>query len=181
LLRVGERFLLYETSVSTVETPPETAAWVLEPKLDQERQGHTRQSPPCGAQAFDAGIKLMAQPGAGKLKLPRSHRLIHSGEFLKIKATGSRLVKGCLIVNWSLQPGASHSKIGVVTSRKIGNAVHRARARRLMREVFRQHQHDLSAPVKIVLVARQSIAAKDFHGVERDFLAILKEADLLRR
>jgi ribonuclease P protein component len=123
----------------------------------------------------------MEQPGAGKLKLPRSHRLIRSGEFLKVKANGSRLVKGCLIVNWSVQSGAAHSKIGVVTSRKIGNAVHRARARRLMREVFRQHQHDLSASVNMVLVARQSIATKDFHGVERDFLAILKEADLLRR
>jgi ribonuclease P protein component len=122
----------------------------------------------------------MPQEQSARLKLPRSHRLVRSGEFQKIRAEGNRLVKGCLIANWRIEPDAAHSRIGVVSSRKIGNAVKRARARRLMREVFRRHQHDFNVPVAISLIARPSIALKNFSDVERDFLAILKMAKLLR-
>jgi ribonuclease P protein component len=68
----------------------------------------------------------------------------------------------------------------VVTSRKIGNAVARSRARRLMREVFRLHQHDIQQKADIVLVARQSIAGKSFAQVELDFMAAAKQAKLIQ-
>ena len=55
----------------------------------------------------------------------------------------------------------------------------RSRARRLLRESFRQHQHELSQPVELVLVARNSIAGKKFAEVEKDFLAALNRAGLL--
>jgi ribonuclease P protein component len=68
----------------------------------------------------------------------------------------------------------------VVTSKKIGGAVLRSRARRLLRESFRRHQHDLAQPVEMVLVARNSIAGKSFTEVEKDYLAALKRAGLWR-
>ncbi len=67
-------------------------------------------------------------------------------------------------------------RLGVVTSRKIGGAVVRSRARRLLRESFRQHQHEFAQPVELVLVARNSIAGKKFAEVEKDFLAALNRA-----
>jgi ribonuclease P protein component len=56
----------------------------------------------------------------------------------------------------------------------------RNRARRLLRESFRLHQHGLAQPVDLVLVARPSIVGKDFAQVERDFLTTLRKAGLLR-
>jgi ribonuclease P protein component len=50
----------------------------------------------------------------------------------------------------------------------------------LLRESFRQHQHELSQPVELVLVARNSIAGRGFAGVEKDFLAALRRANLLK-
>jgi ribonuclease P protein component len=70
--------------------------------------------------------------------------------------------------------------LGVITAGKIGGAVVRNRARRLLRESFRLHQHDLSEPVDLVLVARQSIVGKGFADVERDFLTTLRKARLLK-
>jgi ribonuclease P protein component len=49
-----------------------------------------------------------------------------------------------------------------------------------MREVFRRHQHQLATPVDLVLIARQSIAGKDYAQVEWDFITAAKQARLIR-
>jgi ribonuclease P protein component len=68
----------------------------------------------------------------------------------------------------------------VITARKVGGAVARTRARRLLREAFRLHQLELAQPVDLVLVAQPSIAGKGFVEVERDYLAALRRARLLK-
>jgi ribonuclease P protein component len=89
-------------------------------------------------------------------------------------------VKGCLIANWLRLPAESPSRLGVVVSKKVGGSVVRSRAKRLLRETFRVHQHELIEPLDLVLVARQSIVEKDFSGVERDFVATLQRSGLLK-
>lgn len=101
-------------------------------------------------------------------------------EFSLVRAQGHRSVKGCLIANWMPLPAQTLSKLGVVTSRKVGSAVVRSRARRLMREVFRLHQHDFEKPLALVLVARNSIAGKKLSDVERDFLILMRQTHLFR-
>ena len=113
-----------------------------------------------------------------KLSLPKSHRLQKTWEFEKVRRDGKRLVRGCLILNWKPVEGSQFCRVGIITSRKIGNAVHRARARRLMREAFRRHQHEIQSPSDLVLVARPSIKGKIFAQVQKDFLLLLKEAKL---
>ena len=93
---------------------------------------------------------------------------------------GERLALGCLIANWNQLPEGTTPKLGVVTSKKIGGAVERSRARRLLRESFRRHQHEFARPVELVLVARNSIAGKNFAAVEKDFLAALRRANLVK-
>ncbi len=113
-----------------------------------------------------------------RLPFPRSSRLKTRGEFVRAKAHGQRLVCGCLIANVLARPPGQSSRLGVVTSRKIGGAVARSRARRLMRESFRLHQRDLAQAVDLVLVARPSIAGKKLAEVEADFRRVLRQARL---
>ena len=115
-----------------------------------------------------------------RLRLGRPLRLAQSRDFARVRQSGQRLVLGCLIANWQALPAGSAPKLGVVTSKKIGGAVQRNRARRLLRESFRQHQHEFTQPVEIVLVARNSIAGKTFAAVEKDYLAALNRAKLLK-
>lgn len=75
----------------------------------------------------------------------------------------------------------SRSRLGVITNRKVGNAVTRNRVRRLLRESFRRHQLDLFIPVDLVLVARPTLAGKSFAEVERVFLDTARKAGLLRK
>jgi ribonuclease P protein component len=117
---------------------------------------------------------------SGRLRLKRESRLAQSRAFSRIRAQGQRLAQGCLIANWNRLPTGTISKLGVVTSKKIGGAIERSRARRLLRESFRLHQNEFAQPVELVLVARNSIVGKKFADVEKDFLAALNRAGLLK-
>src|SRR5271156_1707188 len=115
-----------------------------------------------------------------RLRLNRASRLAQSRDFARVRQQGERLAQGCLIANWNKLPSGARPKLGVVTSKKIGGAIERSRARRLLRESFRLHQHEFAQPVELVLVARHSIAGKKFADVEKDFLAALNRAKLLK-
>jgi ribonuclease P protein component len=109
--------------------------------------------------------------------LPRGRRLQRPAEFSRVRTQGRRLVQGCLILNW-MTAGGQTSRLGVITSRKLGPAVQRNRARRLLRECFRRHQSELTQPVALVLVARNSINGRGLGEVEIDYLAALRRAGL---
>jgi ribonuclease P protein component len=115
-----------------------------------------------------------------RLRLDRQSRLAQNRDFSRVRQAGERLALGCLIANWQKLDAGAHARVGVVTSKKIGGAVVRSRARRLLRECFRLHQHDLNQPVALVLVARNSIVGKGRADVERDLLAVLRRAGLLK-
>ena len=113
-----------------------------------------------------------------RLLFPRSSRLKLRGEFARAKAEGRRLVCGCLIANVLPRPSGQSSRLGVVTSKRIGGAVARSRARRLMRECFRLHQRELARAGDLVLVARPSIVGKKLAEVETDLMRVLRQARL---
>jgi ribonuclease P protein component len=115
-----------------------------------------------------------------RLGLGRQCRVKQGRDFARIREDGQRLITGCLIANWRCLEPQAQSRVGVITSGKIGNAVVRSRARRLLREVFRLHQHDLVKPVDMVLIARSSVRDKGLAQVEKDFLTTLRKAGLLK-
>jgi ribonuclease P protein component len=123
----------------------------------------------------------MGEESPARLRFGRSVRLRTGRDFTRIRADGQRLVRGCLIGNWKVLPAGSQWRVGIVTSKKLGNAVVRSRARRLLREVVRLHQHDLAQPIDLILIARHSIVGRKLPEVERDFLSFLKQAKLLDR
>jgi ribonuclease P protein component len=115
-----------------------------------------------------------------QLRFGQKARLKNRRDFEGVRQRGERQVCGCLVGNWAMLSAGSTSRLGVVTAKKLGNAVVRTRARRLLRESFRQHQHELAGPLDLVLVARASIVGKRFAEVERDFLTMLRKSRLLK-
>jgi len=114
------------------------------------------------------------------LGLPRTRRIKQGRDFARTKAQGERLAHGCLILNWLRLPPGAPSRVGVITSRRLGEAVCRSRARRLLREAFRLNQPSLAQPVDLVLVARPSIVGKSFADVAADYVSALRKARLYR-
>jgi ribonuclease P protein component len=122
----------------------------------------------------------MSSPAPAGYPLTRAMRLSQKREFTRIRQEGQRLAKGCLIANWMTLPSGSLPRMGVITTRKLGESHVRSRARRLLRESFRLHQHELSEPIAVVLVARNSILGRKLCEVERDYVALLRQAKLLK-
>jgi ribonuclease P protein component len=119
-------------------------------------------------------------PAPRRNRFSQTARLKRAWEFERTRTGGERLAKGCLVLNWRLGPDVKAARLGVVTSKKIGGAVIRSRARRLLREAFRLHQGELH-PADIVLVARPSIVDKEYFQVERDFVMAARQAKLIRQ
>lgn len=115
----------------------------------------------------------------GSRKLPARRRIKESREFNRIKLNGKRFGFGCLVLNWITGNHPATPRLGVIVSRKVGNAVVRNRTKRRLREVFRKHQHALPSDLQLVLVARPSIAGKLFDAVETDFLEAAKRTRLI--
>ena len=134
-------------------------------------------TPPAVGSGPGPGSGSGSEPG---FKLPRSRRIKQGRDFARAKAQGQRLTQGCLVLNWVCLPAPALSRVGVITSRRVGEAVARSRARRLLREAFRLNQNSLAKPADIVLVARPSIVGKTLAEVGADLVAALRRARLYR-
>ena len=61
-------------------------------------------------------------------------------------------------------------RLGVVASRRVGNAVVRNRCKRICRELFRAHQHQLPEHCDCVFVVRRKFPDFTFGELEKKFV-----------
>jgi ribonuclease P protein component len=56
--------------------------------------------------------------------------------------------------------GLPHSRLGITTTRRLGKAVTRNRARRLVREAYRTHRQDIPMGLDLVFVVRSPLLGR---------------------
>lgn len=112
---------------------------------------------------------------------PKRERIKSSAQF-RLAYDKGRRAAGRLFVLYALEEagtGPSGRALGTVTSRKIGNAVTRNRARRLLREAYRLNKQKLKPNLQIVMIARSAIAQATLQTVQAEFCRLAAAAGIL--
>jgi len=111
--------------------------------------------------------------------LPKERVLKKPEEFGRLIRRGRR-IEGERINLYYLPAGKGTGLVGFTTVRKLGRAVDRNRARRLMREVFRIHQGRLRKGNDYLFQWKGSVAPWKFADAEKDMLFILAREGLIQ-
>lgn len=102
------------------------------------------------------------------LKFERGRRLRARAEFDRVFRNGRRL-DGRQFVMIALPNGKMEHRLGMTVGRKLGVAVIRNRARRLLRESFRRLVPASGQGFDLVIVARPDIVGRTQSEVDREF------------
>jgi len=111
--------------------------------------------------------------------LCRKQRLRHASQFEETYEQNRRWHGRHMVLFLHAAPDAS-LRLGVVASKKVGNAIARGRAKRRLREAFRRNRARFGGTTDdVVRVARRSILAAPWAEVVADLLKLAAQAGLL--
>jgi len=116
---------------------------------------------------------------ADSFSFSKDRRLTKASEYKRVKRDGLAWRGKLLKLNVVPVENSGPCRVGFVTSRYVGGAVVRNRLRRRMREIVRQHQHDLRGGFWIVLVAGHDAPNASYQQLEDEWLRLAKRASIL--
>ncbi len=116
-------------------------------------------------------------PARPNERLRREQRLTRPGLFRETFEQGQSHV-GRYMVLWVRTAPDASLRLGVVTSRKVGGAVQRNRARRRLRTVWRLNRKTFAGTVDVVLVGRRALVRAPFAAVNEEFVRLARRAGL---
>jgi len=109
----------------------------------------------------------------------KARRLTQASEYERVKRDGLVGRGKLLMLSTVAIENSGLSRVGFITSRRLGSAVSRNRVRRRLREIVRRHQHDLRQDFWIVIVARREAAIASYRALEDEWLRLARRASIL--
>jgi ribonuclease P protein component len=169
-----------ETNISAEQPPTGKDARV--PSPDEHEGGATRaqEAQGQGTEALDAGSLLK---GAGIVEdarldtsdqaFPKSNRLLTRSAFRKVYERG-RKIQTRYFTAFVLEGDSGRIRLGLTATRRVGNAVHRNRCRRLLREAFRRHWGEANdTALDIVVNVKRELVSASLRDVEAEVVKLL--------
>jgi len=100
-------------------------------------------------------------------------KLRRRSQFKQVYEQGTRL-RGRFMTWFVLPNGLRSPRLGIAASQKIGNAVTRNRAKRVVRELFRSCKPLIG--IDIVVIPRREMVGTPWRNLEADYRATLDRA-----
>ncbi|GAB4371909.1 MAG: ribonuclease P protein component [Acidobacteriota bacterium] len=106
---------------------------------------------------------------------PRAFRITRRRDYQKVYDEGLRVPGRRLVLFARPRSPGEGARLGVTASRRVGGAVARNRAKRLIREAFRRHRAEFG-DLDLVVNARAGAALASGHEIERELVSLVRRA-----
>ena len=101
-------------------------------------------------------------------------------QFSRVYKRGTFAV-GKYLILYCLKNGCGEIRLGLTTSRKVGNSVVRNRIRRLLRENYREMEKELLRDFDIVFVARARDKVPTYYEVKKEMKYLFRKVGLINK
>jgi ribonuclease P protein component len=119
------------------------------------------------------------KPERARLRFPKTARLLNSRDFRKVREKGKSSQGRLLRLGVLKDSAAQTSRIGFVTSKRVGGAVDRNKTRRRLREIIRADRPRLVPGFDIVVVAKSTAASATFDELRAEWLLLARRLSIL--
>jgi ribonuclease P protein component len=92
-----------------------------------------------------------------QFSFPKSERLAKRPQFEEVMAKGRRTRVSSICTLFMMVNGLGRKRLGIIASKKIGNAVIRNRAKRKIREAFRRIKDRIDPGMDIVVISGKDL------------------------
>jgi ribonuclease P protein component len=103
----------------------------------------------------------------------RSKRLLKKDEFQKVKKSINKVRSTYFWGQASDELCHAGSKIGIITTRKLGPAHLRNKSRRIVRELFRKNIGRIKSNTSLIVLPRRNIINADYQTLETEYISFL--------
>lgn len=114
-----------------------------------------------------------------RLRFPKAARLSRASEFARLKREGTAFHGRLLVLSVLKAEPDKETRIGIVTSRRVGGAVVRNRVRRRLREAVRVTRARMQPGLWVVVIARQRAAQADFESIRAEWLELAQRSGVV--
>ena len=109
--------------------------------------------------------------------MQRSFRLTRSEDFKRVRRSGKSYAHP-LVVLIVQKHEQARLKIGVAAGRTVGTAVHRNRAKRLLREAMRTLIPNIASNLDLILIARPGLVTATLEDTRQALSNLLQRAQI---
>ena len=106
----------------------------------------------------------------------KDERLLARSDFKKVMTQGRKKMVDRTCTLFFLPNSLGRKRLGIIASRKVGNAVDRNRAKRKIREIFRRHKNLGGQDVDIVVISARKLVNLPYATLERKLIQTLQAA-----
>lgn len=111
--------------------------------------------------------------------MQRRFRLSRSEDFKRVRRTGKSYAHPLVVLVTHACETHNHTRVGVAAGKTTGTAVHRNRAKRLLREAMRPLLPSIASGWDLILIARPALVNATLNDTRAALLNLLTRANLL--
>lgn len=109
----------------------------------------------------------------------KAYRIKKNSEFQLVFKRGKSFANRQLVMYYIKKEDQTHFRIGLSVGKKIGNAVVRNKIKRCLRQSFHELEHRITAPIDIVIIARNPAKDMNCNEIKSSLTHLLSREKLL--